>query len=110
MSSSLINFTEFKVELDQAILTTVDVTGKYPDDPAIAAILGKIRQLKHWTERGQTATPAQKDTLNFGALARRNLDDIDDASHRSLKPRLTSPSCDTRRPSFPAAVRFCSAR
>ena len=67
-----------------ALLTTDDVAGKYPDDPAIAAILGEMRQLKLWTENGQPPTPTQRDTLNFGALASRNLDDIDDALVQSI--------------------------
>lgn len=50
-----------------ALLTTDDVAGKYPDDPAIAAILGEMRQLKLWTENGQAPTPAPKNTLSFGS-------------------------------------------
>jgi hypothetical protein len=84
MPSSLKNFAEFRSELDHALLTTADVAGKYRDDPAIAAILGQMRQLKLWTENGRPPTQSQKDTLNFGALASRNLDDIDDALVQSI--------------------------
>jgi Tsi6 len=84
MPSSLKNYAEFRAELDRAILKTTDVVGQYPDDPAIAAILGQMRQLKVWTENDQAPTQAQKDTLNFGALASRNLDDIDDDLVQSI--------------------------
>ena len=67
MPSSLRNFTKFRAELDHTLLTTADVAGKYPDDPALAAILGEMRQLKLWTENGQAPTPAPKNTLSFGS-------------------------------------------
>mgnify|MGYP001551796132 CR=1 FL=1 len=77
MPSSLKNYAAFRAALDGAILKTAGIAGEYPDDRAIASILGQMQQLKDWTENETVPTQGQKDALNFGALASRNLDDID---------------------------------
>ena len=84
MPSSLKTYAEFRNELDRAIFKTAELAAEYPDEGAITSILGQMRQLKMWTENETAPTQNQKDTLNFGALASRNLDDIDGGLVQSI--------------------------
>jgi hypothetical protein len=74
MPSSLDSFEEFD-RLLAASRTEVDAMFAHePNDPAIGSIKRQLDALHGWTRGARCPSQAEKDRLNFGLIASRELD------------------------------------
>ena len=74
MTSSLDSFEEFDRLLAQARADVDAMLVAEPDDGAIASIKRQLDTLHGWTRGGRCLSQDEKDQLNFGQIASRELD------------------------------------
>ena len=74
------SFEEFDRTLDSARTELAAMSEAEPDDGAIASVRRQLDALHGWTRGGRCPSQDQKDTLNFGMIASRELDNYDVAS------------------------------
>ena len=60
-----------------AVRPRVDAVAKTSPERALRSIALQLEALAGWTADGAPPTQEQKDSLNFGLLASRHLDDLD---------------------------------
>ena len=74
MPSSLRTFEEFDRLLAQARAEIDAMRVVEPDDGAIASVHRQLEALSGWTRGARCPSQAEKDQLNFGQIASRELD------------------------------------
>lgn len=74
--AKITSVAEFQRRLHDAIARLVPVVAQVPERELLS-IQKQLEALESWTKGGQKPTQAQKDELNFGLLASRYLDEID---------------------------------
>jgi hypothetical protein len=84
MLSSITSFQEFDQRLAKAMTGMDALIAKYPGDPALESIKKQLEALHSWTRDGKKPAQADKDKLNFGLLASRNVDELDADLARDL--------------------------
>ena len=77
MPSSLKSFEEFDRLLAAARAQMDTMSVAEPGDGAIASVKRQLDTLHGWTRGGRIPSQAEKDQLNFGAIASRELDAYD---------------------------------
>lgn len=60
-----------------SVLPDIDAVAAECPEPAIVSIQKQLHALELWTRDDRAPTQAEKDDLNFGLLASRNLADLD---------------------------------
>ena len=70
------SYAEFERRLKDALAHIDDVAREMPERE-ILSIQKQLYALDQWTSHGAKPTQDQKDSLNFGLLASRYLDDVD---------------------------------
>ena len=68
-------FAEFDRALDEAIEEIGILYGRDPLDGAVDSIRAQLDALRGWTRGGREPSQDQKDRLNFGLIASRELSD-----------------------------------
>lgn len=74
MSKSLGSFEEFDRALAGARAEVDAMALAEPDDRAIASVKAQLQALHEWTRGGRCPSQDEKDRLNFGMIASRELD------------------------------------
>jgi len=74
MPSTLKSFEEFDQLLATARAELVTMSTAEPDDGAIASVKRQLDALHGWTRGGRCPAQDEKDQLNFGHIASRELD------------------------------------
>ena len=74
MPSSLKSFEEFDQLLAQAQAEVEAMLIAEPGDGAIVSVKRQLDAVHGWTRGGRCPAQAEKDQLNFGAIASRSLD------------------------------------
>jgi len=74
MPSSLRTFEEFDQLLAGARAAMDAMSIAEPDDSAIASVKRQLESVYGWTRGGRCPTQDEKDQLNFGLIASRELD------------------------------------
>ena len=74
MPSSLKTFEDFDHLLAEARAEVDSMFKAEPDDRAIASVRRQLETLHAWTRGGRCPSRDEKDQLNFGQLASRELD------------------------------------
>jgi hypothetical protein len=74
MPSSLTSFEEFDQALASARAELETMLAAEPEDGAIASVKRQLDALHAWTRDGRCPSQAEKDQLNFGSIASRELD------------------------------------
>jgi len=72
--SKLTTFAEFDAALAAARVEIDALAIEIPGDPAIRSVQLQLEALHGWTRDGRKPTQGEKDRLNFGAIASRELD------------------------------------
>ena len=75
MPSSLNSFEDFDLLLASARAELEKMSAAEPNDGAIASVSRQLATLHAWTRDGRCPAQNEKDQLNFGAIASRELDD-----------------------------------
>jgi hypothetical protein len=75
MTRSLTSFAEFDKQLANARAELAQMHAAEPDDGAIASVARQLDALHAWTRGGRCPAQAEKDQLNFGLIASRELAD-----------------------------------
>lgn len=70
------SYSEFERRLKDALASIDDLARETPEG-AILSIQKQLHALEEWTHGGTKPTQIQKDSLNFGMLASRYIDDLD---------------------------------
>ena len=78
MPSSLASYAEFDALLASAMERVDKLAGEMPEERAIISIKNQLAAVYNWTRNGRRPDQGEKDTLNFGQIASRFLDSIDD--------------------------------
>jgi len=76
MPSSIASFEEFDRILQQARADIAGLHAEVPDDQPLHSVHLQLEALHNWTRDGRQPTQDEKDRLNFGLIASRNLDDL----------------------------------
>ena len=74
MPSSLPSFEAFDRLLAAARVEIAAMQEAEPGDGAIAAVASQLKALQRWTRNCRCPSQAEKDTLNFGQIASRELE------------------------------------
>jgi hypothetical protein len=74
MPSSLKSFAEFDLLLTSARAELEKMSVADPNDGAIASVSRQLATLHAWTRDGRCPAQDEKDQLNFGQIASRELD------------------------------------
>jgi hypothetical protein len=74
MPSSPRTFEEFDALLADACAQVQKMAEAEPDDGAIASVKRQLDAVYAWTRGGRSPTQDEKDQLNFGLIASRELD------------------------------------
>ena len=77
MPSSITSYAEFDILLARAIGQVDKLASEMPDDQPVASIKNQLAAVYTWTRKGRCPEQGEKDTLNFGLLASRYLDEDD---------------------------------
>ena len=72
--SDLQTFADFDRLLDATRAEVARMAAAEPGDGAIASVRRQLDALYGWTRGGRCPDPGEKDTLNFGMIASRELD------------------------------------
>jgi hypothetical protein len=75
MPSSLASFAEFDALLAKARTQVGEMLATEPDGGAIRSVERQLDLLHAWTRGGRCPDQSEKDQLNFGHIASRELDD-----------------------------------
>lgn len=74
MPASLKNFEDFDRLLAESRAAVDAMSSAEPEDGAIASVKRQLDALHGWTRGGRCPTQDEKDRLNFGLIASRELD------------------------------------
>ena len=74
MPSSLKSFEEFDRLLDVTRMELNVLCEAEPNDPALGSVQRQLQSLHEWTRGGRIPEQQEKDQLNFGVIASRELD------------------------------------
>jgi hypothetical protein len=74
MPSALTSFAEFDATLMAARNALAEMRQSEPGDSAIESVFRQLEALHGWTRGGRCPDQAEKDRLNFGLIASRELD------------------------------------
>ena len=77
------SYDEFERRLKGAIVIIDELASEVPEGATIS-IQKQLHALEEWTVGGAKPTQDQKDSLNFGLLASRYVDDIDQSLAQEL--------------------------
>jgi hypothetical protein len=78
MPSTIATVAEYHERLQDAITRMKVVTSRYPGDPQLSSILKQLEALQGWTVSGRPPSLEEQGRLNFGLLASKYLDSVDD--------------------------------
>jgi hypothetical protein len=84
MPSTIKTPAELSLLLRQTIQDMKGIVASFPGDTSLQSILEQLKAAEQWTCHGQPPTLDQKGTLNFGLLASKYLDEVD----QSLAQRI----------------------
>ena len=76
-AQKIIDFSDYRSRLDVAISAMKKLVATYPEETELQCIEAQLEQLRTWTLGGQAPTLAEKGQLNFGAIASRDLHQLD---------------------------------
>lgn len=74
MRDQLLSFEQFDALLAEAREEIEKMFAAEPQDRAIASVRAQLDALHGWTRGGRKPTQEEKDSLNFGSIASRELD------------------------------------
>ena len=77
MTSRLKSYAEFDEALGDARSRLDRLSGEHPEERPLESIKKQLEALHSWTRDGKKPAQTQKDSLNFGLLASRHVDDLD---------------------------------
>ena len=72
---SITSRPQFEEELEQALVLADDRLADNPGWNAIAVLRRQLQAMKSWTADARTPTQAERDKIQIGAIAMRELDD-----------------------------------
>jgi len=72
----LANFDDFDRLLQDARKQIAELHAGMPDDRPLHSVHLQLEALHDWTREGRKPTQPQKDSLNFGLIASRELDSL----------------------------------
>jgi hypothetical protein len=75
MTRAPTSFAEFDAQLASARAELAQMRAAEPDDGAIESVARQLDALHGWTRGGRCPAQAEKDQLNFGLIASRELAD-----------------------------------
>lgn len=77
MSRGFATAAAFRAALAEARAGVERLRAQLPDDRAVHSVQLQLAALDEWTESGAAPSQDQKDRLNFGQIASREIDDVD---------------------------------
>jgi hypothetical protein len=75
--ADLLTFEDFDRLLDATRAEVARMAAEAPGDGAIDSVRRQLEALHGWTRAGRCPDQGEKDTLNFGMIASRELSDFD---------------------------------
>lgn len=75
MPSSLQDYEQFDALLQQTRRKIAELHQGFPDDASLHSVHLQLNALHEWTRDGRNPEQFEKDRLNFGLIASRELDD-----------------------------------
>ena len=78
MPSTIVTVPEYQLKLRDAIARMKPVTARFPRDPQLQSILKQLEALQQWTANDLPPSLEEQARLNFGLLASKYLDSVDD--------------------------------